>query len=195
VGDGGDVGEVFAFIVAAESESHFAGFVAEEDVAALDLGELEGGVEEGGEDLVDSVGGIELAGGFEEPAELVEGVTASNSGNLVDDVAKGRGVVEVFVWGLFGVDAKAGTIECAKVDRVVNADEMAGSDGLAVDKGAVAAALIEDETASGIEDELGVATGNKGMGEDEVVFGQASDGEGRMGDGDSAAGGAVDESE
>ena len=74
VGERGFVGELFAFVVAAESELHLAGFVAEEDVAALDLGELEGGVEKGGEDLVDGAGGFEFAGRFEEPAELLEGI-------------------------------------------------------------------------------------------------------------------------
>jgi len=39
VGKRGLVGELFAFVVAAEGELHLAGFVAEKDVAALDLGE------------------------------------------------------------------------------------------------------------------------------------------------------------
>ena len=184
----------FAFIVAAERELHFAAFFAEEDVAALDLGELEGGVEQCGEDLVDGVGGVELAGRFEEPAQLVEGVAGGvDFGDLLDDVADGGGVAEDFAAGVFGADAEAGAVECAEVDDVAAADGLAGGSGLAVDKGAVAAGLIGNEAAAAFKDEVGMAAGDERMGEDEVVLRQAANGEGRVRDGNGAPGGAVGE--
>jgi hypothetical protein len=189
VGECGLVGELFALVVAAEGELHLAGFVAEEDVAALDLGELEGGVEEGGQDLIDSAGGFELAGGFEEPAELFEGVAGgADLGNLIDDVTDGGGVVL-----FFRADAEAGAVECAEVDGVVDADGLASGGGLAVDEGAVTAALIDDEAGPGFDEELGVAARDVRMGEDEVVLREAADGERRVRNGDRAAAGAVDE--
>ena len=57
------------------------------------------------------------------------------------------------------------------------------------------AALIDDVAGSVLDDELGVATRDVRMGEDEVVLRQAADGERGVGDGDGAATGAVDEDE
>ena len=93
----------------------------------------------------------------------------------------------------FRADAEAGAVESAEVDDVVDADGLAHGGGLAVDEGAVTAALIDDEAGSGFDDELRVAARDVGMGEDEVVLRQAADGERRVRDGNGAATGAVDE--
>ena len=189
VGESGFVGEGFTFVVAAKGECHCAGFVAEEDVAALHLGELEGGIEERNEDLIDGVGGLEFVGGFEEPAELFEGVAGgADFGDLVDDVADGGRVVR-----LFRGDVEAGAVECAEVDGVTFGDELTSGGGLAIDEGAVAAALIDDEAAFVVDNDLRVVARNVGVGQDEVILRQAADSERRVGDGAGAAGGAVDQ--
>src|SRR5579872_2977867 len=74
VGEGLLVGEFDAVVVAAEGELEFAQLVAQEDKAAFELRELDGGVDEGAKDLIDGAGGLQLAGGLEEPVELLEGV-------------------------------------------------------------------------------------------------------------------------
>ena len=115
------------------------------------------------------------------------------TGNLVDDVAEGGGVVEFVGRAVVRPNAEVGAIERAEVDNVVFPDELAGGRGLAIDEGAVAAALIDDEAAAAFEHDVGVTARNEGMGEDQVILGQAADGERGVRDGNRSAVGAVDE--
>ena len=101
-----------------KGQIHLAGFVAQKDVAALDLGELERRVEQGGQDLVDGVGGIQLARRLEKPAQLVERIAGgADLRDLLDDVADGGGVAG-WIRTASTAETQAGTVECAEMNDV-----------------------------------------------------------------------------
>src|SRR6202012_955262 len=91
--------------------------------------------------------------------------------------------------------AKAGTVERSKMDDIAGANGLACPCGLSIDKGAVTARLIGDKTGSPLENEVGMATRDEGVGEDQIVLRQPANGEGRMRNRNGAAAGAIDEGE
>ncbi len=97
---------------AADGEIQISGFIDEKDVAALDFGELEGGFDQRGEDLVDGADGIELARRFEEPAQLFKiGVWRGDGLDLAEQIADcGMAAADL------GVEAKHRAVDGAEMD-------------------------------------------------------------------------------
>ena len=189
-GEGEVVGEDFAGAATSAGEVKRAGFVDEEDVAAFDLSELEGGFDERGEYLVDGADGVELAGGLEEPAEFFEiGIGRGDGLDLAEQVANG-GMADAAL----SIEAEDGAFERSEMERVIRIEALF-LDANSVNVGAVATFLVYHEEGTGFEGDFGVFSGDVGMGEDEVAVGEAADGEGTAGHGAGGLDRTIEENE
>ena len=162
VRDGGAIVGGFGAPGAPGGETQFAVGVPEKDIAAFDAGQLEGGLNQGAEDLLDGSDIVEPARGIHKPAEPGQiGIGTGGLLEVIESCAK-RGVAV----GSFD-DGQERPLQESKPDFVSRGERLTG-DTISVDK-AVAADTDEFEVPAGwLELNIGVMAGDVGVGQHQI---------------------------
>jgi hypothetical protein len=148
--------------VAPRCQAQLSLVILHENKGALAPRELEGHIEKGHQDFIQHPDRVQLAGGFEEQNQFFQ------IRGFIGDVHH-RDLAKEFAGriggGVLGIEDHVGDIANSKFQPVVALQRLA-LDFLAIDKGAVLAALVHHAEFAVFRDDHGMVTGDAGVGDD-----------------------------